>query len=87
MRSPDLAIVHPSVQPEVPSPGTFDEEGPVLAYPPEAILELPHVAAWLRVSERTVERLDIPFALLGKRTKRYLARDVIDYLSKKSVRA
>lgn len=58
---------------------------PVVAYPETAVLELGHVAAWLRVSERTVERLDIPFALLGKRTKRYLARDVIEYLEKKRV--
>ena len=63
----------------------LESDAPVLAYPPEAILELPHVAAWLRVSERTVERLDIPFALLGARTKRYLARDVIAFLEKRSI--
>lgn len=83
----ELSIVQSAVQAQADTLGAVDSDGPVLAYPPEAILELPHVAAWLRVSERTVERLDIPFALLGKRTKRYLARDVIDYLSKKSVRA
>jgi hypothetical protein len=48
-------------------------------------LEIAHVAAWLRVSERTIERLDIPFALLGKRTKRYLAADVIEFLHNRRV--
>ena len=62
-----------------------ESDGPVIAYPENAVLEIGHVAAWLRVSERTVERLDIPFALLGKRTKRYLARDVIAYLEAKRV--
>ncbi len=60
-------------------------DGPVISYPETAVLELQHVAEWLRISERQVERLDIPFALLGKRTKRYLARDVIEYLEKKRV--
>jgi hypothetical protein len=60
-------------------------DAPVLAYPPEAVLEIGHVAAWLRVSERTVERLDIPFTLLGKRTKRYLARHVLEYLDRRRI--
>lgn len=68
-----------------PAPAALDSDGMVLAYPETAILELAHVAAWLRVSERTVEPLDIPFALLGKRTKRFLARDVLDYLEKRRV--
>jgi hypothetical protein len=78
----ELTIVQPVAS---PSPGQLEDDGPVYAYPETAILELAHVAQWLRVSERTVERLDIPFALLGKRTKRYLARDVLDYLAKKRV--
>lgn len=57
----------------------------VCSYPETAILDLSHVAEWLNISERQVERLDIPFALLGKRTKRYLARDVLAYLEKKRV--
>jgi len=63
----------------------LEPEGPVFAYPETAILEIAHVAAWLRISERSVERLDIPFALLGKRTKRYLAKDVLEYLAKRRV--
>lgn len=69
-----------------PQPGTvLEADEPVFAYPETAILEIAHVAAWLRVSERSVERLDIPFTLLGKRTKRYLARDVIEYMTKRRV--
>ena len=60
-------------------------DSPVFAYPETAVLELAHVAQWLRISERQVERLDIPFSLLGKRTKRYLARDVIAYLERKRI--
>ena len=71
----------------VPRDATHEtsEEKPVVSYPDSAILELQHVADWLRISPRQVERLDIPFALLGKRTKRYLARDVIAYLEKKRI--
>lgn len=80
------AAVQPATQPGVTRESTFDSDEPVLAYPETAILELPHVAAWLRISERSVEGLDIPFALLGQRTKRYLAKDVIAFLEKRSIR-
>lgn len=58
-------------------------QSPVLSYPPEAILELKHVADWLRVGERTAEKLDIPCVFLGTRTKRYLGKDVLAYLDKR----
>lgn len=58
-------------------------DSPVIAYPPEAILEIRHVAAWLRVGERTAEKLDIPPIFLGTRTKRYLGKDVLAYLDKR----
>lgn len=57
---------------------------PVIAYEPTAVLEIEHVAAWLRVSVRMVERLDIPCIMLGDRTRRYLASDIVEYLRKKS---
>lgn len=79
----ELAIVHTGGSAAQLTPTADD--GAVIAYPETAILELEHVAAWLRISERQVERLDIPFALLGKRTKRYLARDVIEYLARKRI--
>lgn len=53
---------------------------PVISYPPEAVLEIRHVADWLRVGESTVERLDIPCVFLGTRSKRYVAKDVLAYL-------
>lgn len=62
------------MEPRTPS------DAPVVAYAPEAVLELEHVAAWLRVGARTVERLDIPYVLIGPRTRRYLAADVLAYL-------
>ena len=55
-------------------------DGPVVSYPPEAVLEIEHVAAWLRIGVRKVEQLDIPYVLLGTRTRRYLAADVIDFM-------
>lgn len=54
--------------------------GPI-AYPLEAVLNIKQVAEWLQVSVRTVERLDIPFTLLGRRTKRYVAADVLAFLA------
>lgn len=56
---------------------------PVISYPPEAVLELHHVADWLRVGESMVERLDIPGVFLGTRTKRYLAKDVLAFLEQR----
>lgn len=61
------------------------EQAAPIAYDPNAVLEIEHVARWLRVSVRTVERLDVPCIYLGDRTKRYLARHVIEYLDRKRV--
>lgn len=60
--------------------------GPI-SYPPEAVLNIRQVAEWLQVSVRTVERLDIPFFLLGKRTKRYLAAHVLAFIDSMKVAA
>jgi hypothetical protein len=51
----------------------------VRAYPPTAILTVDEVAEWLGVGIRLVERLDIPSFSLGERTRRYMARDVIEF--------
>lgn len=83
-----LALVEDGpVVAEVPPLDVHGEEqlSPVYAFPETAILKLEHVAAWLGISPRQVERLDIPFVLLGKRTKRYLARHVIEYMEKRRV--
>lgn len=61
--------------------GTEREE--VVAYPETAVLDIHQVADWLQVSVRTVERLDIPCTFLGHRTKRYLGKDVIEYMNRR----
>jgi hypothetical protein len=57
-----------------------EPKDPPLAYPPETVLTIHQVAEWLQVSPRTIERLGIPCATLGHRTRRYLARHVLEYL-------
>lgn len=53
---------------------------PVIAHPPEAVLEIQDVADWLHVSTRTVERYDIPYFFIGRRQKRYLGEDVLRFI-------
>ena len=47
---------------------------------PDAILTAGEVAAWLKVKPRQVQRLGIPYIDLGRKTPRYLARDVAAFL-------
>ncbi len=47
---------------------------------PDAILTREEVAAWLKVRPRQVERLGVPVLSLGVKTKRYLVRDVLQWL-------
>ena len=49
---------------------------------PEAVLTRTEVAAWLRVRPRQVERLGVPCLDLGRKTKRYLGRDVLTWLQR-----
>lgn len=49
---------------------------------PEVILTGNQVAAWLGIRPRQVARLAIPVIDLGRKTKRYLARDVITWLER-----
>jgi hypothetical protein len=48
---------------------------------PDAILTRDEVASWLKVRPRQVERLGVPVLDLGRKTKRYLARDVLAWLA------
>lgn len=48
---------------------------------PDAVLTPQQVAAWLQISVKTLATLPIPSKKLGHRTRRYLARDVLAYLS------
>lgn len=47
---------------------------------PDAILTAQEVAAWLKIKPRQAQRLGIPCIDLGRKTKRYLGRDVLAFL-------
>lgn len=51
--------------------------------PAEDVLTVDEVARWLKVSRRTVERMSIPFAKVG-RTRRYVRDQVLDFLKAKA---
>ena len=51
----------------------------------DPILTRDEVAEWLKLRPRQVERLGIPCIDLGRKTKRYLAQDVIVWLQAKRV--
>jgi hypothetical protein len=57
---------------------------PPTSYPPEAILTADEVAAWLKVSSKTVKRWPLRTIDLGSRTKRFLAADVYAFLKGKA---
>lgn len=64
----------------MPDPKGIDPK----AYPPEAVLTIRQLADWLQIGVRSVERLDIPCVMLGTRTRRYVAKDVLRYLDQRS---
>jgi hypothetical protein len=49
----------------------------------DEILTRDEVAAWLKVKPRQVERLGLPLLDLGRKTKRYLTRDVVQWLERR----
>ena len=49
----------------------------------DAILTRDEVAGWLKLRPRQVERLRIPHIDLGRKTKRYVAKDVLAWLQGK----
>lgn len=49
---------------------------------PDAVYTRREVAAWLKVRPRQVERMGVPCLDLGRRTKRYLGRDVLAWLER-----
>jgi len=53
-----------------------------VSLPPAAdsILTAREVAAWLKITPRQVQRLGVPCIDLGRKTKRYLVKDVSAYL-------
>ena len=51
--------------------------------PSKGIMTRDEVAAWLKVAPRQIDRLGIPCIDLGKKTKRYLVKDVAAWLESK----
>lgn len=54
-----------------------------ITYPRDAVLTHDEVASALRVSPRTLERMDLPTVYIGPRIRRYLWGEVLDALAKK----
>lgn len=50
---------------------------------PNAILTRDEVAGWLKVKPRQVDRLGVPCIDLGRKTKRFIAKDVLAWLQAK----
>ena len=69
---------------EAPAPATLTPDGRPCAYPPAAILTQEEVAAVLGVDVRTVQRYGIRKAVLGRRTTRYLYRDVVAFIDRQA---
>jgi hypothetical protein len=51
-----------------------------------AVMTREQVAVWLQVRPRQVERLGVPCLDLGRKTKRYLAREVLAWIQERRVR-
>ena len=58
-----------------------------LAPAPDSILTRDEVASWLKVKPRQIERLGVPVLNLGPKTKRYLGRDVLNWLDRQCRKA
>ncbi len=56
----------------------------VLTYPREALLTIDEMAAVLRVSVRTVERMDLPTVYCGPKNRRYLYGQILDCLAERA---
>jgi len=50
---------------------------------PNGILTRDEVARWLKVRPRQVERLGVPCLDLGRKTKRYVVKDLHEWLQAK----
>ena len=59
---------------------TADDDVEVLAYPPEAVLKPAQVMEWLQVGPKVFELLPIKYIRMVPKTRRYLAKHVLDYL-------
>ena len=57
---------------------------PIITYPPNAVLTTGQVAAWLQVHPRQLPRLRVPRLKLGRKTVRYLAKNVQAWIDKQA---
>ncbi len=48
--------------------------------PPDTVLTADEVADWVKVAQRQVQRLGIPWIDLGRKTPRYQVKDVLAWL-------
>ena len=48
--------------------------------PPDALLTADEVGEWLKVARRQVQRLEIPWIDLGRKTPRYQVKDILAWL-------
>ncbi len=57
---------------------------PAVPLDPLTVLTRPQLAAWLKVSERTVDRLQPPALALSEGVRRYLVGDVLTWLHRQT---
>ncbi len=57
---------------------------PVVAYPETAVLDKQQLAAGLGISERQVERLDLPCVYLGPKSPRWVWGQVLEILRERA---
>jgi hypothetical protein len=57
-----------------------DDVRPVVAYPETAVLDKQQLAAALGISERQIDRLDLPCVYLGTQTPRWVWGQVLALL-------
>jgi hypothetical protein len=55
-----------------------------IGYSPETVLTIEDVSEWLGISKRSAEKLNLKCFYLGKRTRRYLAKHVLEYIEAKA---
>ncbi len=48
--------------------------------PPDALLTADVVGEWLKVARRQVQRLEVPWIDLGRKTPRYRVKDIVAWL-------
>lgn len=60
------------------------ERSEPIGFTPETVLTIEDVARWLMISKRSAESLNLPCFYLGTRTRRYLAKHVLEYIEKKA---